>query len=436
MGGALRTDLYELNMAVSYLRRGMTQPATFSLFVRSLPPGWGFLVACGLEACLDHLEDISFTDEELAWLGETQGYGDRDLERLGALRFTGDAVAIPEGSLVYPDEPLLEITAPLPEAQLVETILLNQITYQTAIASKAARCVLADPGARIVDFAFRRVHGVEAGTAVARATAIAGFAATSNVEAARALGLPATGTMAHSYIEAFPSEEDAFRAFAEDLPERVVLLVDTYDTLRGVQKAIEVARSGAAVTAIRLDSGDLGELARAARGMLDEAGLGEVQIYASGGLDEHRIAALADTPIDAYGVGSRVGVAADAPYLDSVYKLVDEGGRPVAKLSTAKATLPGRKQVWRGPGGDMLGLRDEEGPADAEPLLQPAMTSGARLNREGWREARERCAAALEALPAEARALDAAPPPVARSEALERLTRDVRETIRDREVSG
>src|ERR687895_2585930 len=242
MSLALLLDLYELNMAASYLKRGMTSPATFSLFVRNLPTRWGFLVACGLERCLEYLDSFRFEDEDLEYLRRSVGYDGDTVGAFRDLRFTGEVRAVPEGRVVFAHEPLLEVTAPLPEAQLVETYLLNQVTYQTAIASKAARCRLAAPDKTMVDFAFRRVHGVEASLAVARATAIVGFAATSNVEAARTLGLPPTGTMAHLYIEAFETEAEAFRAYAKDYPDRVVLLVDTYETHRGVEKAIEVAR--------------------------------------------------------------------------------------------------------------------------------------------------------------------------------------------------
>jgi nicotinate phosphoribosyltransferase len=440
MGRALLTDLYELNMAASYLRRGMTQPATFSLFVRDLPHGWGFLVACGLNRCLDFLESFRFEDEDLGYLSETQGYPDETLESFRDLRFEGEVRAIPEGRLVFPDEPILEVTAPLPQAQLAETYLLNQVTYQTAVASKAARCRIAAEKRDLIDFAFRRVHGAEAALAVARATAIAGFVATSNVEAARQLGLPAAGTMAHSYIEAFGSEIDAFRAYAEDFPDRVILLVDTYDTVRGVEKAIDTARTlsaeGGRLLGIRLDSGDMADLAGTARRMLDEADLGDVRILASGSLDEHAIARLADAPVDAFGVGTRVGVSADAPYLDSVYKLVEFDRRPVAKLSTGKATLPGPKQVWRRTGmqGDVIALLDEDGPTGAEPLLVPVMGNGKRLVDESIEEARARCAAELEAMPTTLRSLEPGPYRVERSTALEELAESVRSSIREREL--
>jgi nicotinate phosphoribosyltransferase len=440
MGKALLTDLYELNMAASYLRRGMIAPATFSLFVRNLPDRWGFLVACGLENILEFLESFRFTDEDLAYLRDTQGYASETLDAFRDLRFTGDVWAIPEGRLVFSDEPLIEVTAPLPEAQLMETYLLNQITYQTAIASKAARCRIAAPDKAMVDFAFRRVHGVDASFAVARATAIVGFTATSNVEAARILGLTPSGTMAHSYIEAFETEAEAFRAYAKDYPDRVVLLVDTYDTLGGVKKAIQVARElgakGHTLAAIRLDSGDMGALARQARAMLDDAGLEKVQIFASGGLDEYAIASLADSPIDAFGVGTKVGVAADAPYLDSVYKLVEYDGHRVAKLSTAKATLPGPKQVWRRPPfeGDVIGLREEPGPEGGEPLLERVMSGGERLVRDGIVEARGRFATELDALPERLRSLNPDRYAAARSEALKDLSQQVRQEIIDREL--
>jgi nicotinate phosphoribosyltransferase len=439
MGRALLTDLYELNMASSYLRRGMTAPATFSLFVRNLPEDWGFLVACGLDRCLEFLEGFRFTEEDLAYLADEHGYSEPTLEAFASLRFTGSVRAVPEGRIVFADEPLLEVTAPLPEAQLVESYLLNQVTYQTAVASKAARCRLAAPDAAMVDFSFRRVHGGEAGLGVARATAIAGFTATSNVEAARMLGLRATGTMAHSYIEAFPSEIEAFRAFAEDFPDRVVLLVDTYDTARGVRHAIEVGQElagrGQQLMGIRLDSGDLAGLAVEARRALDDAGLRNVQILASGGLDEHEIARLASAgaPIDAYGVGTKVGVAEDAPAPDSVYKLVEYDGEAVCKLSLRKATLPGPKQVWRTSRGDVIGLASQDGPEDGEPLLVEVMKAGQRLDDGSIEAAAGRFASDLEALPEELRSLRAPHREPRRTEELEALARRVAQRIRDRE---
>jgi len=436
MPGGLLTDLYELNMAASYLRRSMTGQATFSLFVRALPPGRGFLVAAGLADCLAFLGDFSFTPEDLSYLRQARGYREETLRAFASLRFTGEVRAVPEGRVVFAGEPLLEVTAPVAEAQLAETVLLNHVTFQTVVATKAARCVLAAGGAQLVDFSFRRTQGIDAGFAVARASAIAGFAATSNVAAARRYGLAAAGTMAHSFIEAFGDEQQAFTAFAEDFPGMTTFLVDTYDTARGVRNAIEVARRLRlpGPVGVRLDSGDLAALARMARAMLDEAGLGEARIFASGSLDEYAIAGLvaAAAPIDAYGVGTKMGVSADAPYLDSAYKLVAYDGRPVMKLSAGKTSPPGAKQVYRGPDGDVLALRDEAPPPGHQPLLVPVMRQGQRVSApEPLTAAVQRCRADLAWLPLTARALrDPVPVPVRISEQLkilqDQVTRDLR----------
>jgi nicotinate phosphoribosyltransferase len=415
VGPALITDLYELNMAASYLRRGMVGTATFSLFVRDLPSDRGFLVAIGIEDCLDYLETFHFGDEDTAWMAEA-GFPSDVVDSLAVLRFTGDVHAVAEGRVVTAGEPLLEVTAPLPEAQLVETFLLNQLTFQSAIATKAARCALAAGDIALVDFALRRTHGVDGAMAMARGSAIAGFVGTSNVDAARRLGLQVSGTMAHSYVQAFPTEEDAFRAFAGDLPGPYTFLVDTYDAIEGVRAAIRVIRelglSGP--LAIRLDSGDLVSLAFEARRVLDGAGLGDVRIFVSGSLDEYRLEALraSGAPIDAAGVGTRVGVATDAPYLDTVYKLVSFEERPVVKLSPGKQTLPGAKQIWRsGPHPDVLSLRDEDGPPGFEPLLEPVMDAGRRIGARGTIEAaRDRLHRDLESLPAPARKITAPVP--------------------------
>lgn len=384
MPGALLTDLYELNMAASYLRRGMTAPATFSLFVRQLPHERGFLVAAGLETCLEFLEAFSFSDDDLEFCASL-GFDRATLDAFAELRFDGDVWAIPEGHVVFAGEPLLEVTGSLPVAQLVETFLLNQVTTQTTIASKAARCRIAARGAALVDFSMRRTQGMEAAMHAARACALVGFAATSNVEAARLYGLRATGTMAHSFVQAFPSQREAFEAYARDYPDRTTFLVDTYDTTDGVREAIQVARELGVREGlgIRLDSGDLLELSRTARRMLDEAGLPQVRVFASGGLDEYRIDDLmtAGAPIDAFGVGTRMGVSADAPYLDSAYKLVEYDGRPVTKLSPGKQTSPGRKQVFRREGTleDTIGLRGEESPPghDSRPTSTACRTKPA-----------------------------------------------------------
>jgi nicotinate phosphoribosyltransferase len=429
MAGGLITDLYELNMAASYLRRQMVGPATFSLFVRELPPDRGFLVAAGLQDCLSFLEGFGFDDEELAWLGEAAGFDRSTLAALGRLRFTGQVRAVPEGRLVFAGEPLLEVTAPIAEAQLVETALLNLVSFQTAVASKAARCRLAAAGAQLMDFAMRRCQGLDAAMAVARCSALVGFGATSNTAAARRFGLAAAGTMAHSYVEAFADERAAFCAFAEDFPDRTTFLVDTYDTLAGVRAAISVIEKLGldGPLGVRLDSGELGALAVAARRLLDAAGLPQVRIAASGGLDELAIAELVASraPIDAYGVGTKMGTSADAPYLDSAYKLVAYGDRPVMKLSPAKAYPPGAKQVFRGAAaaGDLVGLWEEPVPAGRVPLLEPVMAGGRRVGSPpGLGAARERFETDLAWLPERARALrEPEPVPVLVTERLDRL---------------
>jgi nicotinate phosphoribosyltransferase len=426
-------------MAASYLRRGMTGPATFSLFVRKLPPDRGFLIASGLESCLSLLEDFALGDDDLDYL-RGLGFSADDLTSLAGLRFTGGVRAVPEGSVVFADEPILEVTASLPEAQLVETLLLNQVTFATAIASKAARCRLAAPDATLVDFAARRTHGVEAAVTVARSSALAGFDATSCVEAARLFGLTAVGTMAHSYVQAFTTEVDAFTAFAEDFPHATVFLVDTYGTIDGVRHAIQVATDRGMPPAgfgIRLDSGDLREQAVAARTMLDAAGYPGARIMASGGLDEHSIADLVAqrAPIDAYGVGTRMGVSWDAPSLDSAYKLVAVADRPVMKLSAGKITAPGAKQVYRSwdPLQDVVALADEPAPPGFVPLLVPVMVGGRRTTpREELPAARDRVRRDLGRLPPHVTALRSPSPLQARSsEGRDRLTRLLSERLAD-----
>jgi nicotinate phosphoribosyltransferase len=433
----LCTDLYELRMAASYMRRNMVGPATFSLFVRQLPPQRGFLVAAGLADALTFLEQFEFDDEEIDYLRDVVDLDATSLAALRATRFTGEVWAVPEGRVVFAGEPLLEVTAPIAEAQLVETGLLNLLTFQTSVASKAARCRIAAHGAELIDFAFRRTHGIEAAMGVARASAIVGFTATSNVAAARRYGLRPAGTMAHSFIEAFPDERSAFRAFARDFPANAIFLVDTYDTIDGVRSAIDVIDELglAGPVGIRLDSGDLDTLARSARRILDDAGLARARIVASGGLDERAISGLVarGAPIDAYGVGTRMGVSADAPSLDSAYKLVAFGDRPVMKLSVGKVTDPGAKQVFRGASpeaGDVLGLRDQPVPADHRPLLVPVMRAGRRIRDEDSAgavlAARDRFDSDLAWLPDAARRMtDPVPVPVTLSPQLAALRRDL-----------
>jgi nicotinate phosphoribosyltransferase len=417
----LLVDLYELTMAESQLAEGRAEaPATFSLFVRRLPRGWGFLVAAGLEAALDYLEGLRFGPDDLAFLEASGRFGPALLRRLEALSFTGSVRAVPEGTPVLPDEPLVEVTGPMIEAQIAESMVVNHVHLATLLATKAARCVEAAAGRPVIDFSLRRAHGADAALAAARSSWIAGFDATSNVLAGRLTGMPIAGTMAHSYVQSFPSEAEAFRAFARAYRDDAVLLVDTFDTPRGTRRAAEVAAevaaAGGRVRGVRIDSGDPLPVSREARRILDEAGLGELTILASGGLDEHEIARLvgADAPIDAYAVGSRFGVSADAPYLDMAYKLVEVDGQPTLKLSAGKATWPGRKQVWRAAGGlaagpDLLAEADEPAPAGAQGLLRLAMRDGVPTDAEDAHAARARWARERARLPPAARALDAAP---------------------------
>ncbi|MFI1727749.1 nicotinate phosphoribosyltransferase [Streptomyces acidicola] len=442
MSDAATTDLYEVTMAMSYLREGRTRPATFSLFVRELPPDRGFLVAAGLESALDYLSGLRVGPEDVDAFASALHRPPRDLEPLLGLEFTGRVRAVPEGRIILAGEPLLEVTAPLPQAQLVETYVLNQLNHQTTIASKAARCVLAAAGRPVVDFSLRRTHGPQAGFQAARLGVMAGFTGTSNVAAATALDVPAVGTMAHSYVEAFPTEEEAFRAFARCHPGPVTLLVDTYDTESGVHVAARVLRDLAdrgPGSAVRLDSGDLGALAVRARAVLDAEGLPDVRIIASGGLDERGVDELvrSGAPVDVYAVGTRFGVSADAPYLDSAYKMVEYDGRPVMKLSSAKASAPGAKQVFRRPGCvDVIGLADEPASGDGRPLLETVMRSGQRTGTSPTLdECRARFAADLAELPPAARRIRApvAPraTPSARLSALaDRVRRGIEEETR------
>ena len=437
---ALLTDLYELNMVASYLRRGMNGQATFSLFVRRLPVTRGFLVAAGVESCLDYLENLRFGDEELRYCAEVLKFKPGDIEAFKRFRFTGDVWAVPEGRIVFAGEPLVEVIAPLPEAQLIETFLLNRITYETTIASKAARCFVAAQGRDVIDFAFRRTQGIEAGLDVARLSALVGFTGTSNVEAARRYGLNASGTMAHSYIESFPSEVEAFKAFAEDFPGRVTFLVDTYNTDAGIRNAIAVIKQldMQGRVGVRIDSGDLIALSKKARRMLDRAGLETARVIVSGSLDEFEIERLVQggASINAFGVGTRMGVSADYPYLDTAYKLVDYEGRAVMKLSHDKVTEPGRKQLFRkdAPFGDAVGLFGEAPPRGHEPLLEPLMRGGRRTQaRPTIAHSRGRFEQDLAVIPEAARRIGSPQPVEARlTPRLRQLTRDTRRALNAR----
>ncbi len=432
---ALVTDLYELTMVAAYVAEGMAdRPATFSLFVRSLPPHRGYLVAAGLESVLDYLESLRFGDDDLDVL-DGLGLFDRSfLDYLAGLRFTGTVRAVGEGAVVFAEEPLLEVDAPIGQAQLVETFVLNQVTTATTFASKAARYREAAGGRPVVDFGLRRAHGVEGGMAVARAARICGLGGTSNVAGGHRFGVPTTGTMAHSFVQAYEDEAEAFRVFARHFGPATVFLVDTFDTPRGVARAIEVARElrarGVEVRGVRLDSGDLLALSRDARRELDEAGFPDMQILASGGIDEREIERLlaAGAPIDGFGVGSSLAVSSDAPVLDSVYKLVAFDGRPVRKTSEGKVTWPAQKQVWRGDDHDVLGLAGEEPSDGGTALLEVVMRDGRRTGAgcADLAAAAERFEEHWGPLPAEVRRLsDPATWPVHPSESLEKLTAEV-----------
>jgi nicotinate phosphoribosyltransferase len=410
---ALLVDLYELTMGESYVAQGLAdRPATFELFCRSLPNGWRYLLASGIEEALDHLEQLRFTAADLAYLESTGLFGKGLLERLGRFSFGCDVRALREGTVFFPYEPVLEVRGPLLEAQIVETALIAIVHVSTLMASRAARVVQAAQGRRLVEFGLRRAHGGEAGLEVARASFLAGFAATSNVLAGQRYGIPVAGTMAHSYVQAFADEREAFERFTRSYPDGSTLLIDTYDTVEGAQRAAAVAKelsgSGGRLGAVRLDSGDLLELSRRVREVLDEAGLADVEIFATGNLDEASVAELvaAGAPIDAFGIGTRLSTAAGASSFDLVYKLVELDGHGVMKLSSGKATLPGSKQVWRLPGGDVVALADEAPPEGAEPLLEPALAGGSRVRRGTLAEARALAARQLAALPPGPRAVE------------------------------
>lgn len=387
LSGALITDLYELTMAASYYEEDLNAPATFSLFVRNYPLHRSYLVAAGLEDAINYARSLRFTEDDLAYLDRTGLFPKAFLRHLKDFSFSGQIHAMPEGTLFFPNEPILEVTAPLMEAQIIETYLINTIGFQTMIATKAARCVHAAGGRNLVDFSFRRTHGIDAALKVARSTYLAGFTATSNVLAGKLYNIPISGTMAHSYVNTFPDEIEAFRAFAKVFPDNAVFLIDTFDNLQGARNAARVAKEmaarGAHLLGVRLDSGDMATISRDVRAILDGEGLKETKIFASSGFDEYEISDIIEkgAKIDAFGVGTKVGVSADAPYLDIVYKIVKAGGRNVRKLSTGKVTLAGEKQVFRKTDQDgryledIIGLRDEI-IDNSKPLLEKVMENG------------------------------------------------------------
>lgn len=412
---ALFTDLYELTMLAAYYAEGMTGTAVFELFFRELPERRNYIVAAGLDDVLGYLEHLRFEEADLQWLAEL-GTFDRDfLDRLASFRFTGDVYAVPEGTVVFPNEPMIQVVAPLPEAQLIETYVLNQMHVQSVAASKAARVARTAAGRPVADFGSRRAYGTDAALKVARAGYLAGIAGTSNVLASRLYGIPCLGTMAHSYIQAHDDEAAAFDAFTRHFPE-TTLLVDTYDTLHGVERVIELARRRGEtfkVQSVRLDSGNLGDLIPRVRSLLDDAGLEGVKIMVSGGLDEYQMRELIDdgAPVDGFGIGTELVVPGDAPHVDLSYKLVEYESSPRMKLSEGKVSLPGRKAVFRRTDsgryiGDTLAGHGER--LAGEPLLDQVMSGGVRSSggRRSLANARQRCARDLAALPPRLHALE------------------------------
>jgi len=429
----LLTDLYQLNMMQAYLDRGETGTAVFEFFFRSLPARRRFLMAAGLEQALEFLETLRFSAGELDWLKSTGRFGPQLIDYLASLRFTGDVHAIAEGTICFPNEPVLRVTAPLPQAQLIESRVMNILHFQTMIAAKAARVMLAAGKRPVVDFGFRRAHGAEAGLMAARASYIAGFAGTATVLAEKRFGIPTFGTMAHSFIEAHEDEATAFENFARSRPNTVTLLIDTYDTENGARKVVALAprlrQAGITIRAVRLDSGDLVALSKSVRRILDAGGCSDITIFASGGLDEDEIATMlrAGAPIDGFGVGTSLTTSSDAPALDCAYKLQEYAGLPRRKRSFGKATWPGRKQVWRSydadgrMAGDVAGLEDDN--HAGEPLVRLVMQNGRRVEPPATlADLRARAARELARLPEALRSLgDGAPYPVQVADSLKKV---------------
>lgn len=445
----LLTDLYEITMAASYLKEGMSGEATFSLFIRDYPSARSYFVSAGLEHILQLIPEMRFSESSIDYLASLKKFQPEILDYLGRFRFTGSIRAIPEGRIFFAQEPVLEVTGPIIEAQLLETLIINGMQLEILVASKAARCMHAAKGRPLMDFGLRRTHGAEAGVRAARATYITGFSGTSNLLAGKLYGIPVFGTMAHSYVTSFNREIDSFHAFARAFPDNTVLLIDTYDTIQGARKAIEVARllreEGKKLRAVRLDSGDLVRLSREVRGMLEDAGFPEVKVLASGNLDEYRLQELieAGAEVDMFAVGTRVGVSADAPYFDIAYKLVEYDGRPLLKLSSGKKTWVGKKQIYRHYGADgrmsedFLCLLDEEH-AGGEPIMVPVMERGEVLRPlESLDTIRRRFSEDWSALPERYKDLEAREKyPVKIGPSLEELERTVAERIIRDEIGG
>ncbi|MBI3938057.1 MAG: nicotinate phosphoribosyltransferase [Betaproteobacteria bacterium] len=422
LASPLLTDLYQLTMLQAYFAHGMEGTAVFEFFVRKLPPNRNFMMAAGLDQVLEFLENLRFSQDELEWVEASGLFRPDFVKHLERLRFTGDVSAMPEGTIFFPHEPILRVVAPMPQAQLIESRLINLVHFETVVASKAARSVLVAPGKLLVDFGLRRAHGAEAGLLAARAAYIAGYSGTATVLAGAQFGIPVFGTMAHSFIQAHDDEARAFTDFARVFPKSTVFLIDTYDTETAAAKVVALApqlkRAGIAVKGVRLDSGDLVTLARNVRRILDQGGLPETTIFASGNLDEYRIRDVlaARAPIDGFGVGTSLVTSSDAPFLDAVYKLEEYAGRPRRKRSAGKATWPGRKQVYRRHRGDgvfdhdVVALEDDTQPG--EPLLHKAMQGGRRVAPPEILEAiRARAARGLAGLPEHLKGLEATTTP-------------------------
>jgi len=435
---ALLTDLYQLTMLQGYYEQNMEELAVFEFFVRKLPETRGYLVAAGLAQVLIYLEQLRFSSDEIEWLASTGQFKLSMLDRLKTLKFTGDVHAMPEGTVFFPNEPILRITAPLPEAQLIESRIINLLHFQTLIASKAARSVLIAPDKLLVDFGMRRAHGSEAALLAARASYLAGFTGSATVAAGMHFGIPIFGTMAHSFIQAYSSESQAFADFAKANPDNVVLLIDTYDTEAGAQKVVDLAPAlhaqGIKIKGVRLDSGDLADHARKVRMILDRGGLNDATLFASGNIDEHKLAELMaqQAPIDGFGIGTRLDTSADAPYLDCAYKLQEYAGIARRKRSEGKATWPGRKQVYRNyDNGVMSGdtVTVDNAPYPGQPLLQWVMQGGkAVAGQPTLVEAREYARRQLNGLPMSLRQLSHTPEyPVIISAELQALAKTVDE---------
>lgn len=445
---ALLTDLYQLTMLQAYFLRGMNGTAVFEFFVRRLPDERHFLLAAGLEQVIAYLEDLHFDDEEIAWLRESGMFDAGFVDSLQGFGFSGDAYALPEGTVCFSDEPIMRIVAPLREAQLIESRLINLLHFQTVVASKAARCVIAAQGKRLIDFGLRRAHGAEAAILSARASYLAGFDGTATALASPLMGIPVFGTMAHSFVQAHESESEAFAAFAYAFPGNTTLLIDTYDTESAARKVVSLANrlrqeEGINIKAVRIDSGDLAEMARRVRLILDGGGCGEIGIFATGSLDEYAVEKLVrdGAPIDGFGIGTRMNTSADTPFLDCAYKLQEYAGEPRRKRSPGKETWPGRKQVFRrfGDGGlmqgDMLAVEDEEMPGLA--LLQPVLRNGKKVSAQPSLPAiRDYARSQLAALPSALKTLgEAAPYPVMVSKALRSMAQEADERQRRRALT-